>query len=132
MPRDPEAGSEDEEDLSVPEDMRQRTSLLQERRIASDRAAGITRIHQQMSQVSSMFRDLSSMVISQGESIATIEQNAERSSENIHQTTKQLKITYDRRQQLKDLLMILCIVALCLLGVSLYSRVRPILPPNNH
>lgn len=117
----------DEEEGLHDEELQQRVSLLNDRVVSSERLNGITRIHQQISQVNSLFRDLSSMVISQGEGIATIEQNSERSAENTRQSASELKISYDRRKQLKDVIMILAVIVVFMLGLNMYNRVRSLM-----
>ena len=118
--RDAEAGSEESE----PEEFQVRTSLLEERRLTSQRSAGITRINQQLAQVNSMFRDLSSIVIAQGESISTIEGNSDMSYQNTEVIKSQLKITKDGRQQLKDMITILACLIVFVFGISIYRSSR--------
>ncbi len=117
----------DEEEGLQDEELQQRVSLLNDRVVGSDRLNGITRIHQQISQVNSLFRDLSSMVIAQGDGIATIEQNSERSADNTRHSASELKISFDRRKQLKDVIMILAVIVVLMLGVNMYNRVRTLI-----
>ena len=85
----------------------------------------MNRIHQQVHQVSSMFRDLSNIVVSQGESVATIEQTVDSAASNIKQVNLQLKVTSDRKKQLRDIIMILACIILFVLGISIYRRSSP-------
>ena len=105
------------------EEMQQRTGLISKNRTTTnERSAGMNRIHQQVSQVSSMFRDLSNIVVSQGESVATIEQTVDNAASNIKEVNVQLKVSQDRRKQLKDLIFILGCLVMFVLGVSIYRR----------
>ena len=116
-------GSGDEPVTSEDEEMQQRTGLINQRRIVSnERSSGMNRIHQQVSQVSSMFRDLSNIVVSQGESVATIEQTVDSAASNIKEVNFQLKVTQDRRKQLKDLIFLLGCLVMFVIGVSIYRR----------
>jgi t-SNARE complex subunit (syntaxin) len=113
-------------ETSDDEEMQQQHGLLGQRRnIANERSAGMNRIHQQVSQVSAMFRDLSTIVISQGESVATIEQTVDKTAGNIKDVNIQLKVTGDRKKQLRDIIVILAFIVLFVLGISIYRRSAP-------
>ena len=99
-------------------------SLLQENRVASQRASGIARIHQQVTQVNSMFKDLSAIVIAQGETAQTIEDNAESSVGFTKRATMQIKITHDRRTHIKDAIFILAGLIITVILLSLGTRLR--------
>jgi t-SNARE complex subunit (syntaxin) len=106
------------------EDFPESLSLLQENRIASHRASGIAQIHQQVSQVNSMFKDLSQMVIAQGETVQTIEDNAESASSFTKRATMEIKITHDRRKHIKDAIFILGGFIMVVILLSLGSKLR--------
>ena len=113
----------EEQESSDDEELQQRAGLLgQRRQISNERSAGMNRIHQQVSQVSSMFRDLSSIVISQGESISTIENTVDNAASNIKDVNTQLKVTRDSKKQLRDIVVILACIILFILGVTIYRR----------
>ncbi len=99
-------------------------SLLSENRLASQRSSGIAKIHQQVSQVNSMFRDLSAMVIAQGETVQTIEDNVENSAAFTKKAKLEIIITHDRRKHIKDAIFILGGLILVVILLSLGSRLR--------
>ena len=99
-------------------------SLLEENRLASQRAAGVSIIHQQVSQVNSMFRDLSAMALAQAETVQTVEDNVHASVLHVSRANREIKLTYDRRKHLKDAIFILGALIVLVILLSLGSRYK--------
>ena len=99
-------------------------SLLQENRFASQRASGIAKIHQQVHQVNSMFKDLSAIVLAQGETVQTVEANVESSAGFTKRAAMEIKVTHDRRKHLKDAIFILAALIALVILLSIGSKFR--------
>lgn len=112
------------------EDPPESLSLLQENRFASHRASGIAHISQQVSQVNSMFKDLSAMVIAQGETVSTIENNAESAVGYTKRASMEIKVTHDRRKHIKDAIFILAALIIIVILLTIGSRLLRAQPTN--
>ncbi len=102
----------------------QQVSLLERDQGELERSKAIGRMHSQIGQVNQMFRDLSELVISQGDQLNTIESNFESSASNTKQAAEQVRVTHDRRKQLKDFILILSMILIFVVLISVYRGVK--------
>ena len=87
------------------------------------RKAGIQRIQKDMNTVNQLFKDLSGLVIQQGDSITAVDSTVERSVGNSRNAKEEVEKTEKRhRQQQKFLLKIIVILVLAILTIFLIRR----------
>jgi hypothetical protein len=87
------------------------------------RKAGIQRIQADMSTVNQLFKDLSGLVIQQGDTITAVDSAVERSVENSRNAQEEVEKTDKRhRQQQRFLLRIIIVLVLAILAIFLIRR----------
>lgn len=87
------------------------------------RQAGIQRIQRDMSTVNQLFKDLSGLVIQQGDTITAVDSAVEKSVENSRNAKEEVEKTEKRhRQQQRFLLRIIVILVLAILAIFLIRR----------
>ena len=88
------------------------------------RQAGIQRIQADMNTVNQLFKDLSGLVIQQGDSITAIDSAVEKSIDNSRNANEEVEKTEKRhRQQQRFLLRIIVILVLAILAIFLIRRI---------
>ena len=63
------------------------------------RQAGLQRIQKDMSTVNQLFKDLSGMVVQQGEMLRTVDSSVQRSMENSSKSNDEVSKTYKRQKE---------------------------------
>ena len=87
------------------------------------RKAGIQRIQRDMSTVNQLFKDLSGLVVSQGDTITGVDSAVERTVDNSQKAREEVEKTDKRhRQQQRFLLRIIIILVVAILAIFLIRR----------
>lgn len=97
-------------------------------RIARERSEGIQRIRSQVSEVNQIFRDLASVVTEQGQHLDTIEDTAQRATEDTSKAVKELKKTSERQRGSRERTWIIIMAALLLCAFSLWPHLHAVRP----
>jgi t-SNARE complex subunit (syntaxin) len=91
----------------------------------SERVSALNRINMQVHQVNRLFMDLASLAVSQGEQIESLETFAETTSSNHKAATLELRVTTDRKKQVKDLICIVTVLISLVLCAYTYRAFSP-------